>query len=274
MIRLPAIVRPRNDLTAVGHHNGANRQVAGFKRHLCFGERDLHISLVRCWNPHRSPLFPGYANGMQLHIANHPLIDHKMTLLRDRNTKSPTFRELVAELVNLLSYEATRTLRVDEVTVHTPVAPFDGVHVSRPLPLVVPIIRAGLGMLDGFLKLMPHSEVGFIGIQRNEETLQPETYAKRLPDNLADRQCFVLDPMLATGGSLAATVDYLLESGAREVTAICLVAAPEGIQLMRERFPNDNVQVIVAAEDEGLNEQGFIVPGLGDAGDRLYGIAE
>lgn len=211
---------------------------------------------------------------MQLHVANHPLIDHKMTLLRDRETTSPQFRELVAELVNLLSYEATRGLRVEGVTVQTPVAAFEGVHVARPLPLVVPIIRAGLGMLDGFLKLMPHSEVGFIGIRRNETTLQPETYAKRLPDDLADRQCFVLDPMLATGGSLAATVEYLLAAGAREVTAICLVAAPEGIRCMEERFPDDSVRVIVAAEDGGLNEQGFIVPGLGDAGDRLYGIAD
>lgn len=211
---------------------------------------------------------------MELHIANHPLIDHKMTLLRDKNTQSPLFRELVAELVNLLSYEATRGLRVETIEYETPVAATTGVHVSRPLPLVVPIIRAGLGMLDGFLKLMPHSEVGFIGIRRNETTLEPETYAKRLPDNLADRQCFVLDPMLATGGSLAATVQYLLDAGAEEVTAICLLAAPEGIELMQERFPGNNVQVIVAAQDSGLNEHGFIVPGLGDAGDRLYGAAE
>ncbi|MFD2674955.1 uracil phosphoribosyltransferase [Gulosibacter bifidus] len=211
---------------------------------------------------------------MQLHIANHPLISHKMTLLRDQRTQSPLFRELVAELVNLLSYEATRTLRVEEVPVTTPVAQTTGLHVSQPLPLVVPIIRAGLGMLDGFLKLMPHSEVGFIGMRRNETTLEPETYAKRLPDDLANRQCFVLDPMLATGGSLAATVQYLLDAGATEVTAVCLVAAPEGIEFMEEHFPGDNVQVVVAAQDECLNEHGFIVPGLGDAGDRLYGAAE
>jgi uracil phosphoribosyltransferase len=146
--------------------------------------------------------------------------------------------------------------------------------VTEPLPLAVPIIRAGLGMLDGFLKLMPNCEVGFIGMRRNEETLEPETYAKRLPEDLADRQCYVLDPMLATGGSLAATVQFLLEAGATDVTAICLVAAPEGVEKMREDFADANVRVVVAALDEGLNEHGFIVPGLGDAGDRLYGVVD
>ena len=211
---------------------------------------------------------------MQLHVANHPLIDHKMTLLRDENTSSPLFRELVAELVNLLTYEATRTLKVEDVPLKTPVAETMGTRVSEPLPLAVPIIRAGLGMLDGFLKLMPYCEVGFVGIRRNEETLEPETYAKRLPDDLADRQCFVLDPMLATGGSLAATVQFLIDAGATEVTAICLVAAPEGIKFMAEQFPSNDVKVIVAALDERLNEAGYIVPGLGDAGDRLYGVAD
>ncbi|SJM55439.1 uracil phosphoribosyltransferase [Gulosibacter sp. 10] len=211
---------------------------------------------------------------MQLHVANHPLIDHKMTKLRDERTESPLFRELVAELVNLLTYEATRDLRVEPVEVTTPVRTAVGSHVAEPMPLAVPIIRAGLGMLDGFLKLMPYCEVGFVGIRRNEQTFEPETYAKRLPDDLADRQCFALDPMLATGGSLAATVQFLLDAGATEVTAICLVAAPEGVRLMEERFPGGNVRVHVAALDEGLNEHGYIVPGLGDAGDRLYGIAD
>lgn len=211
---------------------------------------------------------------MQLHVANHPLIDHKMTILRDERTESPTFRSLVAELVNLLTYEASRDLHVEDVAVTTPVTDMVGKHVAAPLPMVVPIIRAGLGMLDGFLQLMPYCEVGFVGIQRNEDTLQPETYAKRLPDDVSDRQCFVLDPMLATGGSLAATVQFLLDGGAKEITAICLVAAPEGVKLMEERFPENNVRVIVAALDDGLNEQGYIVPGLGDAGDRLYGSTD
>lgn len=213
-------------------------------------------------------------DGMELHVANHPLIDHKMTMLRDASTRSPLFRELVAELVNLLSYEATRGLRVEPALVQTPVAPFNGSRVREPLPLAVPIIRAGLGMLDGFLKLMPDCEVGFLGMRRNEQTLQPETYAKRLPDDLADRQCYVLDPMLATGGSLAAAVRFLLDAGAVEVTAICLVAAPEGVQRMRAEFPDACVRVVVAALDAGLNEHGFIVPGLGDAGDRLYGVVD
>lgn len=210
---------------------------------------------------------------MQLHVANHPLIDHKMTLLRDERTSSPVFRSLVAELVHLLSYEATRSLKVEPVSIQTPVAPTTGVRTAEPLPIAVPIIRAGLGMLDGFLNLMPHCEVGFVGIRRNEATLQPETYAKRLPDDLASRQCFVLDPMLATGGSLAATVEFLIEAGATEVTAICLVAAPEGIELMQRHFPSDDVRVVVAALDERLDDHGYIVPGLGDAGDRLYGDA-
>ncbi|RRJ85990.1 uracil phosphoribosyltransferase [Gulosibacter macacae] len=210
---------------------------------------------------------------MQLHVANHPLIDHKMTLLRDERTPSPVFRELVAELVNLLTYEATRGLHVEDVQLRTPVSEMTGTRVREPLPLAVPIIRAGLGMLDGFLKLMPNCEVGFVGIRRNEETLQPETYAKRLPDNLAHRQCFVLDPMLATGGSLAATVQFLKDAGASEITAICLVAAPEGVELMQREFPEDDVHVLVAALDERLNDDGYIVPGLGDAGDRLYGVA-
>ncbi|KAB1644986.1 uracil phosphoribosyltransferase [Gulosibacter chungangensis] len=211
---------------------------------------------------------------MQLHVANHPLIDHKMTILRDERTESPVFRSLVAELVNLLTYEASRDLRVQDVPVTTPVTGMVGKHVASPLPIAVPIIRAGLGMLDGFLQLMPYCEVGFVGIRRNEDTLQPETYAKRLPDDVSDRQCFVLDPMLATGGSLAATVQFLLDGGATGITAICLVAAPEGVALMQERFPDDNVRVVVAALDEGLNEHGYIVPGLGDAGDRLYGSAD
>ena len=210
---------------------------------------------------------------MRLHVMDHPLIDHKMTLLRDERTPSPVFRELVAELVNLLTYEATRSLVVEPVEIRTPVAAATGARCAEPLPIAVPIIRAGLGMLDGFLKLMPHCEVGFVGIRRNEETLEPETYAKRLPDDLAHRQCFVLDPMLATGGSLAATVDFLIAAGATEVTAICLVAAPEGVELMAERFPSDDVRVVVAALDERLDEHGYIVPGLGDAGDRLYGTA-
>lgn len=211
---------------------------------------------------------------MRIHVADHPLITHKLTVLRDKTTPSPTFRQLVEELVTLLSYEATREVRVEPIYIETPVAPTTGVQISNPRPLAVPIIRAGLGMLDGFVKLVPSTQVGFIGIQRNEDTLQPETYAKRLPEDLSNRQCFVLDPMLATGGSLAATVDYLFEHGAQDVTAICLVAAPEGIEAMRKAVGDREFTLVVGAVDAGLNERGYITPGLGDAGDRLYGTAE
>lgn len=211
---------------------------------------------------------------MRIHVADHPLITHKLTVLRDKTTPSPTFRQLVEELVTLLSYEATREVRVEPIYIETPVAPTTGVQISSPRPLAVPIIRAGLGMLDGFVKLVPSTQVGFIGIQRNEDTLQPETYAKRLPEDLSNRQCFVLDPMLATGGSLAATVDYLFEHGAQDVTAICLVAAPEGIEAMRKAVGDREFTLVVGAVDAGLNERGYITPGLGDAGDRLYGTAE
>ena len=210
---------------------------------------------------------------MRIHVADHPLITHKLTVLRDETTPSPTFRLLVEELVTLLSYEATRDVRTEQVRFRTPVAETTGLRISQPLPLAVPIIRAGLGMLDGFVKLVPSCEVGFIGIRRNEDTLEPETYANRLPEDLSNRQCFVLDPMLATGGSLAATVDYLFEAGAVDVTAICLVAAPEGIERMRDAVGDRDVTLVVGAVDDGLNEVGYITPGLGDAGDRLYGTA-
>lgn len=210
---------------------------------------------------------------MRVHVADHPLIRHKLSVLRDERTPSPQFRNLVAELVSLLTYEATREIRVDEVEIRTPVAETTGVAISTPPPLVVPIIRAGLGMLDGFVTLVPSCEVGFVGIRRNEQTLDPETYAKRLPDDLSNRQCFVLDPMLATGGSLSATVQFLFDAGASDVTCICLVAAPEGIRRMETDFEHERVTLVLGALDERLDEAGFIVPGLGDAGDRLYGTA-
>jgi uracil phosphoribosyltransferase len=209
---------------------------------------------------------------MRLHVADHPLITHKITVLRDASTPSPVFRALVEELVTLLAYEATRTVRTQSVTVQTPVAPAQGLAISEPRPLVVPILRAGLGMLEGMVKLVPTAEVGFLGMVRDEETLQPTTYANRLPDDLSDRQCFVLDPMLATGGSLAAAIQYLFDRGAVDVTAICLLGAPEGVEHVREQFEGRDVTVVLGALDEKLNELGYIVPGLGDAGDRLYGL--
>jgi len=213
---------------------------------------------------------------VELRVLDHPLVTHKLTLLRDKDTDSPTFRHLVEELVTLLSYEATREVRVDEVTVNTPVAQAKGLALSKPQPLVVPILRAGLGMLDGMMRMMPTAEVGFVGMVRDEETLEPFTYAERLPHDLSGRQCYVLDPMLATGGSLGGCVKFLVDRGADHVTCICILAAPEGIENFRKLVEHLDVPctLVVAAVDEKLNEHGYIVPGLGDAGDRLYGLAD
>jgi uracil phosphoribosyltransferase len=208
---------------------------------------------------------------MRVHVADHPLITHKLTVLRDKTTPSPTFRALAEELVTLLAYEATRSVRVDEVTVMTPVGEAKGLALREPRPLVVPILRAGLGMLEGMVKLIPTAEVGFLGMVRNEETLQPDIYAERLPDDLSNRQCFVLDPMLATGGSLIAAINYLFDRGAVDVTCVCLIAAPEGLAAVEAATVGREVTIVVGAKDEKLNEVGYIVPGLGDAGDRLYG---
>jgi uracil phosphoribosyltransferase len=211
---------------------------------------------------------------MRTHVADHPHIAHKLTALRDENTDSPTFRRLADELVTLLAYEATREVRTEAVEITTPVAPTTGVRLAAPKPLVVPILRAGLGMLDGMVRLLPTAEVGFLGMIRDEETLQASTYATRLPDDLSGRQCYVLDPMLATGGTLVAAINFLLDRGADDITAICLLAAPEGLAVMEQAFGSSPVpvQVVTAGLDEKLNELGYIVPGLGDAGDRLYGV--
>jgi uracil phosphoribosyltransferase len=211
---------------------------------------------------------------MRIHVVDHPLVAHKLTNLRDVNTDSPLFRRLVDQLVTLLAYEATRDVRVGPVEIVTPVAPTSGVRLTDPQPLVVPILRAGLGMLDGMMRLLPTAEVGFLGMMRNEETLQASTYAERLPDDLSGRQCYVLDPMLATGGTLAAAIRFLTDRGADHITAICLLAAPEGCERLEKELAASDVPVTVvtAAMDEKLNEKGYIVPGLGDAGDRLYGL--
>ena len=213
---------------------------------------------------------------MRIHVADHPLVAHKLTTLRDERTDSPTFRSLTDELVTLLAYEATREVRVDAHDIVTPVAPTTGVKLASPKPLVVPILRAGLGMRDGMMRLLPTAEVGFLGMMRNEETLEATTYAERLPDDLAGRQCYVLDPMLATGGTLAAAIRFLVDRGADHITAICLLAAPEGCARLEKELDGLDVPVTVvtAAMDERLNEKGYIVPGLGDAGDRLYGVAD
>jgi uracil phosphoribosyltransferase len=211
---------------------------------------------------------------MRVIVADHPLIAHKLTMLRDERTPSPTFRYLVEELVTLLAYEATRGMRTETVHIRTPVAPAVGRRLAPPLPLVVPILRAGLGMLEGMTRLLPTAEVGFLGLQRDEETLKAITYAHRLPEDVTGRECFVLDPMLATGGTLIAAIEYLLERGAVDVTVICLLASPEGLRVLQDAIGRRaSVAIVTAAVDERLNEKGYIVPGLGDAGDRLYGVA-
>lgn len=216
----------------------------------------------------------GTFRGMRVHVADHPLIAHKLTALRDEGTNSPTFRRLVDELVTLLAYEATRDVRVEPKQVQTPVAQATGVRLSSPKPLVVPILRAGLGMLDGMVRLLPTAEVGFLGMVRDEETLEATTYANRLPDDLSGRQCYLLDPMLATGGTLSAAIRFLIDLGADDITAICLLSVPEGVAHLERALAGSAVPVCVvtAAMDERLDHRGYIVPGLGDAGDRLYGV--
>ena len=195
-------------------------------------------------------------------------------MLRDEKTNSPTFRQLTEEIVTLLAYEATREVRTTPVKVKTPVAMADGVELTKPRPVVVPILRAGLGMLEGMTRLIPTAEVGFLGMVRDEKTLQASTYANRLPDDLSGRQVFVLDPMLATGGTLIMAFHYLIDLGATDITAVCILSAPEGIAAVEKEFANSKVPItiVTGALDEKLNEHGYIVPGLGDAGDRLYGV--
>ena len=212
---------------------------------------------------------------MRTLVVDHPLVAHKLTALRDERTDSPTFRRLADELVTLLAYEATRGVRTEPVQVTTPVGAATGVRLSRPVPLVVPILRAGLGMLDGMTRLLPTAEVGFLGMVRDESSLLASTYASRLPEELGGREVFVLDPMLATGGTLLAAIRLLRERGAGSVTAICLLAAPEGMARVDEAFRDDGacpVTVVTAGVDERLDARGYITPGLGDAGDRLYGV--
>lgn len=215
---------------------------------------------------------------MRVNVVNHPLVTHKLTILREKSTPSPVFRLLVEELVTLLAYEATRDVRVTEVEIDTPITRTKGLALAKPRPLIVPILRAGLGMLEGITKLLPSAEVGFLGIKRNEETLEPYTYANRLPDDLNNRQVYIVDPMLATGGTLMDSIDYVFERGALDVTCICLLGAPEGVANLEnhlsQKWPDKKVEVVLGALDEKLNEVGYIVPGLGDAGDRLYGTAD
>ena len=198
---------------------------------------------------------------MRIHVVDHPLVAHKLTTLRDERTDSPTFRRLADELVTLLAYEATRDVRTDAGRDHHPGRATTGTRLSYPRPLVVPILRAGLGMLDGMTRLLPTAEVGFLGMVRNEETLEASTYATRMPDDLSGRQVYVLDPMLATGGTLVAAIRLLIERGATDVTAVVLLAAPEGVAVMEKELAGLPVTVVTAALDQRLNEQRLHRPG-------------
>ena len=207
---------------------------------------------------------------MDIHVLNHPLVDHKLTVLRDKNTPSSTFRELVSELVMLEAYEATRDIEVVDKPIETPVAPMIGKHIAAPAPIIVPVLRAGLGMLDGMTKMIPSAEVGFLGMKRDEENpTQQITYANRLPEDLSGRQCFLIDPMLATGGSAMDAITIVKRSRPRSIKFLCIIAAPEGLKALSEAHPD--VHIYCAAVDEKLNEHGYILPGLGDAGDRIFG---
>jgi uracil phosphoribosyltransferase len=201
-------------------------------------------------------------------VIAHPLVQHNLALLRDKETRSPEFRRLLGEIASLMIYEATRDFALKKISVQTPLAEAPGFRLKREVVLV-PVLRAGLGMLDSILQLIPHARVGFIGLKREETTLKALFYHKSLPKNLGDFEVVLIDPMLATGGSAVAALDLLAEQGAKHIRLVNLVAAPAGIRAVQKSHPR--VPIYTAAVDRRLNERGFIVPGLGDAGDRLFG---
>jgi uracil phosphoribosyltransferase len=205
----------------------------------------------------------------RLTIVTHPLVQHKLSYLRDKDTPTVHFRKLVNELTLLLTYEATKDFPTEPVEIETPLEVMGAQRISGKKVAVCPVLRAGVGMLEGTLSLISSARVGFIGMYRDEETLEAIQYYVKLPDDLGERDAIVLDPMLATGNSSVAAVSQVKDAGARSVTLVCLVSAPEGIEKVHETYPD--VHIVCAAVDRGLNEHGFIVPGLGDAGDRLYG---
>jgi uracil phosphoribosyltransferase len=209
------------------------------------------------------PAFPN------LVVVTHPLIQHKITRLRDRTTGTRDFKALVSELSMLMAYEATKDLRLEDVAVETPLERTTGRHLAGKKLALVPILRAGLGMVEGITQLVPHARVGHIGLYRDHQTLEPVDYYFRIPGNEEDRLFLVLDPMLATGGSATRAVSALKQAGAGRIRFLCLVAAPEGVRRMLEAHPD--IPVFAGALDRGLNGQGYILPGLGDAGDRLFG---
>ena len=204
-----------------------------------------------------------------LYVMDHPLIQHKLSILRDRNTSVKEFRELVSEIAGLMCFEATRNMPTEEVEIETPVARAKVRRLAGKKMAIVPILRAGLGMVDGIVQLVPGCKVGHIGLYRDPETLEPVEYYCKLPGDISEREIIVLDPMLATGGSASAAVRFIKEHGGRHIRLMCIIGAPEGARRMQEDHPD--VDIYVAAMDERLNDHGYIVPGLGDAGDRIFG---
>ena len=204
-----------------------------------------------------------------LTIVEHPLVQHKLTIMRDRETSTAGFRQLLREISQLLAYEITRDLPMEMRPIETPLTTMEAPVLAGKKLALVSILRAGNGLMDGVLELIPSARVGFIGLYRDEETLQPVQYYCKLPQDMEDRVAIVVDPMLATGNSSAAAVDLVKRSGARDIRFLCLLAAPEGVERMRQAHPD--VSIVTAALDERLNGKGYIVPGLGDAGDRMFG---
>ena len=205
----------------------------------------------------------------ELHVLNHPLLQHKLSVIRDEKTSVKEFREIVSEIATLMCYDATRDLPVCEVEVKTPVAVAKVKKIAGKKMAVVPILRAGLGMVDGVLNLIPSVKVGHIGLFRDPETLEPVKYYCKMPNDIAERDVLIVDPMLATGGSATAAIQFIKEYGCKNIKLMCIIAAPEGVERIRKDHPD--VDLYVASVDEKLNDHGYIVPGLGDAGDRIFG---
>ncbi|MBP7247602.1 MAG: uracil phosphoribosyltransferase [Negativicutes bacterium] len=206
---------------------------------------------------------------MKVHVINHPLIQHKLSFIREKTTGTKDFREMLEEISLLMAYEITRDLPLEDKMIETPVGPCNSKVIAGKKMAIVPILRAGLGMTAGFMQLIPTIKVGHIGLYRDPETLKPVEYYCKLPSDVSEREFILLDPMLATGGSAAAAIDLLKAKGAKNIKLVCLVSAPEGVKVVNDAHPD--VEIYTAALDECLNDHGYIVPGLGDAGDRIFG---
>lgn len=205
----------------------------------------------------------------KVYVFDHPLIQHKVAMIRDKNTTTKDFRQLVKEIAMLMTFESTRDLALEEVEIETPICKTTVKQLQGLDVAIVPILRAGLGMVDGVLEIMPNAKVGHVGLYRDPETHEPVEYYCKMPEDIDKRRIYVVDPMLATGGSAVAAIDFVKARGGKNITFMCLIAAPEGIEELQKKHPD--VDIYIAAKDEKLNENAYIVPGLGDAGDRIFG---